>query len=79
MWVLSKLPDHGLVCGLGVERNVHSQKFRGNTKSSSLVLTKKTLNSTETDHRSKVCFFGRLWGPFLAPSGVGRGVGESSG
>lgn len=38
---------------------MHSQKFRGNTKSSSLV--------------SKVCFFGRLWGPFLAQSGVGRG------
>lgn len=62
-----------LVCGLGVERDVHSQKFRGNTKYSSLV---KTLNSTETDSlfdSSKVCFFGRLWCPFLAPSGDGRG------
>lgn len=65
-----------LVCGLGVVRDVHSQKFRGNSKSPSLV---KTLNSTETDHRSEVCFFGRQWGHFLAPSGVGRGVGESPG
>lgn len=75
MWVLLKLP----VRGLGVERDVHSQTFWGNTQNSSLV---KTLNSTETDslfNSSKVCFFGRLWCPFLAPSGVGRRVGESPG